>query len=206
MKNESPRRNRGRPLGFCTEQALDAAMRVFGEKGFEGASLSDLERAMGTTRASIYATFGNKGELYCKALDRYMKSAGSPVAECLAAGTARQGAECLLRVAVTMFTDRTNPCVSFIAQGPLKGPDSTEETRQFVAERRAGMEQALRRRFASAIEAGELPHGVSSEKLAKYYVAVIRGIALQAQHGETPEQLLGVVEVAMESWPKLVSP
>jgi hypothetical protein len=52
-----------------------------------------------------------------------------------------------------------------------------------------------------AIEAGELPLTVSAPDLARFYSVVIQGIALQAQHGGTQEQLFGVVDMVMESWP-----
>jgi AcrR family transcriptional regulator len=201
MKKKSTGRNRGRPQGFSTEQALDAAVRVFGEKGFEGTSLSDLEREMGVTRPSIYSTYGNKGELYCKALDRHAQANGDHFSESLAAGTAREAIERLLRVAVTLFTDRANPCSSYFTQGPLTGPDASEKTKRYFAEKRAGMEMVLRSRLEKAIKAGELPQGTFPEKLARFYLVVIQGLALQAQHGATEEELLGVVEAALDSWP-----
>ncbi len=83
----------------------------------------------------------------------------------------------------------------------LTGPDASEDTRQYVAEKRAAIELALRDRFDRAIEAGELPVTVSAPDLARFYSVVIQGIALQAQHGGTQEQLFGVVDMAMESWP-----
>ncbi|QEH38590.1 HTH-type transcriptional repressor ComR [Aquisphaera giovannonii] len=201
MKSKAKGRNRGRPQGFSTEQALDAAVRVFGEKGFEGTSLSDLEKAMGVTRPSIYSTFGNKGELYCKALDRHDRVSGDHFTESLAAGTAREAVERLLRAAVALFTDRANPCLSFFTQRPLSGQDASEETRRYFAEKRAGMELALRSRLERAIEVGELPGSASAEDLARYYLVVIQGLALQAQHGATGGELLGVVDAALQSWP-----
>jgi AcrR family transcriptional regulator len=62
---------KGRPREFCVDQALAAALRVFWRKGFDGASLTDLTDAMGITRPSLYAAFGNKEELFRKALDLY---------------------------------------------------------------------------------------------------------------------------------------
>jgi AcrR family transcriptional regulator len=51
---------------------LDRALRVFWRKGYEGASLSDLTKAVGVSRPSLYAAFGDKEALFRKALDRYL--------------------------------------------------------------------------------------------------------------------------------------
>src|SRR5690349_21725499 len=62
----------GRPRAFDPDAALDRAMYVFWAKGYEGASLSNLTRAMRINRPSLYAAFGNKQQLFRKALDRYI--------------------------------------------------------------------------------------------------------------------------------------
>lgn len=63
-----------RPREFDEEKALDAAMQVFWEKGFEATSLSDLTSRMGIQRPSIYSTFGDKKELFEAALRKYTSS------------------------------------------------------------------------------------------------------------------------------------
>ena len=62
---------RGRPREFDVDQALASALRVFWTRGYDGASLSDLTEAMGITKPSLYAAFGNKESLFKKALDLY---------------------------------------------------------------------------------------------------------------------------------------
>ena len=62
---------KGRPREFCTDQALTAALGVFWAKGYDGASMADLTAAMGITKPSLYAAFGNKEQLFHRALDLY---------------------------------------------------------------------------------------------------------------------------------------
>ena len=71
MKLETAAAPPGRPRAFDPDVALDRAMHVFWAKGYEGASLSNLTQAMRINRPSLYAAFGNKEELFRKALDLY---------------------------------------------------------------------------------------------------------------------------------------
>src|SRR5882762_10738972 len=79
----------GRPRCFCEEEALERAMRVFWEKGYEGASLGDLTEAMGINRPSLYATFGDKQALFFRAMERYASGPGSYLSAALEQPTAR---------------------------------------------------------------------------------------------------------------------
>ncbi|MGG3891169.1 TetR/AcrR family transcriptional regulator [Metabacillus fastidiosus] len=69
----------GRTREFDEEKALDAAMQLFWEKGYEATSLSDLTSRMGIQRPSIYSAFGGKKELFEAALRKYMMSRASHV-------------------------------------------------------------------------------------------------------------------------------
>jgi len=63
-----------RPREFDEEKALDAAMQLFWEKGYEATSLSDLTSRMGIQRPSIYSAFKDKKGLYEAALRKYTSS------------------------------------------------------------------------------------------------------------------------------------
>src|SRR5467141_5412537 len=86
----------GRPRAFDPDTALDRAMHVFWAKGYEGASLSDLTRAMRINRPSLYAAFGNKEELFRKVLDRYVDGPLAYFGKALAAPKARDVVEKIL--------------------------------------------------------------------------------------------------------------
>ena len=64
-----------RPREFEPEEAIQKAMQVFWEHGYEGASLPDLLAGMGLTRGSLYKAFKDKKSLFLLVLDRYEMSA-----------------------------------------------------------------------------------------------------------------------------------
>ena len=68
---EQEKRHAGRPRAFDRAEALEAAMRVFWQHGYDGASLTELTEAMGISRPSLYAAFGDKAELFRETLTCY---------------------------------------------------------------------------------------------------------------------------------------
>jgi len=70
-----------RPKSFDPDTVLAKAMGVFWEKGYDAASISELTAAMGINRFSLYDTFGDKHELYLKALDAYDQQFVEPMLE-----------------------------------------------------------------------------------------------------------------------------
>jgi AcrR family transcriptional regulator len=194
--------HRGRPRSFDKDQALDAALRVFWAKGYEGASLSDLTGAMGINRPSLYAAFGDKAALFHEVLERYERGPVSYVREALSEPTARGAVERLLKSTVSALTCPQNPRGCLFVQGALACGEESEAMRQELAERRSQGEVALRKRLKKAKDQGELPATANPAELARFYMAVLHGMAVQATGGATRAALEGVAETALRAWPK----
>ncbi|WP_203976507.1 TetR/AcrR family transcriptional regulator [Planotetraspora silvatica] len=191
----------GRPRGFDADAALDRALEVFWRQGYEGASLSDLTEAMGINKTSMYAAFGNKRELFGKALARYAEVDMAYARQALAAPTARGVAETFLRENAKAVTtpDRPPGCLSI--QGGLScGPDNAEVTATLALARKGG-ELAMRDRFRRAIEDGDLGPENDPDDLARYIMAVSEGLAVHASAGATREELTRAVEIALRAFP-----
>src|SRR2546427_7219452 len=102
MKSQTAAPPLGRPRAFDADVALDRAMHLFWAKGYEGAALSDLTRAMRINRPSLYAAFGNKEQLFGKVLDRYANGPLAYFRKALAAAKARDVIEQILLGAANM--------------------------------------------------------------------------------------------------------
>ncbi|TZG27978.1 TetR/AcrR family transcriptional regulator [Sphingomonas montanisoli] len=197
----APPPTKGRPREFCCEAALGAALRVFWSKGFDGASMADLTDAMGISKPSLYAAFGNKEALFHKALDLYEREKLAYVGQALEAQTARGVAERLLRGALAMQNSGNDPagCLGVIASVACSA--QAESIRADVTQRTASIHTALVDRFARACDEGDLPEGTDPEALARLLSSITQGMAVQASSGATPEQLSQLVDTALAIWP-----
>lgn len=190
---------RGRPREFDVEQALTAALYVFWQKGYEGASLTDLTEAMGITRPSLYAAFGNKEALFKRALDLYESEKLAYVRSALEAPTARGVAQRMLEGTIANSTNECPGCLRVTASVNCNGTDSP--IRDHVQERAQSSRRALVQRMQRAIDDGDFTIPVEAEAMTRYLLALLQGIAVQAGAGSSREELQQVADAALAVWP-----
>jgi AcrR family transcriptional regulator len=192
----------GRARAFDADEALDRAMTVFWSKGYEGASLADLTEAMEISRPSLYAAYGNKEELFRKALERYGEGPSSYERDALAQPTARAVAEGLLRGAAYVQTDPATPAGCLAVLGSTYcAEESSPIGKTLIAFRLAG-HAAIRERFERARADGDLPANADPKALTHYIGTVVCGMAVLAASGVTRKELERVIELTMRAWPQ----
>lgn len=188
----------GRPRAFDREAALGRAMDVFWRKGYEGATLAELTRAMGINPPSLYAAFGNKKGLFTAALDRYSDRIESYLREILAAPTAREVVSRMLHGKADDLTDPANPPGCFYVRGGLACGDGAKNVPAELARRRARAEVALRERFERASAEGDLPPDADPAVLAGLVTTLIQGMDVRASAGGTRDgELHRLVDLAL---------
>jgi len=183
-------RPRGRPREFDESQALDAAASVFWSRGYDGASLDDLTRAMGMTRSSLYNAFRDKKSLFFTAVEHYSNTRMKPLADRLNAGDSLfHDFEAFLDGAIDVATqdDNRRGCLIVCALADSAGADP--QMREELASRFSMFEAMIVRRLQRGLREGELPAGTDCSAMAGVLCAAARGLLLGARAGTSAEDL-----------------
>jgi TetR/AcrR family transcriptional regulator, copper-responsive repressor len=184
----------GRPLAFRPSDALEAAMHVFWRKGYEGASLTDLTEAMGITRPSLYAAFGNKEELFLKALDRYQRENMAYARKAMEAPTVREVVEQLLAGAVAAQLSDEQPRGCMAIANSMQGGDDARVIRAEVLRRIEEAHTAFVARLERAKAEGDLPDTADPEGVARLIDSVMQEIATMGSAGATADQFQALIQ------------
>ncbi len=191
---------RGRPRSFDREAALEQALRLFWERGYEATSVADLTTAMGIRPPSLYAAFGDKSALFGEVVDRYREGHGAYATRALAEEpTARAGVARMLREAAAMATAPEHPwgCLLISSTVNCTSPEVTGAVREL---RNANV-RALESLIRADVAAGHEPAGTDPAALAQFTAAVVQGMSQRARDGATRVELERVAADAMRIWP-----
>jgi AcrR family transcriptional regulator len=189
----------GRPREFSEDAAVEAAMRVFWEKGYEGTSLDDLTAAMGINRSSLYSSFGDKESLFRRVISRYSAGYLTFITDALNQLTARDAIEALWRNTVKFLSDPTHPRGCLSLQGGMTCGSGMEKVRKAMIDWRKSALAPIEKRMQRARKEGDLPADVNPLDLARYVLIVMNGLSIQAANGASLTEMNAAVDLALRS-------
>lgn len=184
-----------RPKAFDDDVALDAAIRVFREHGYEGTSAQMLVNAMGIGRQSLYNSFGDKAGLYRAALRRY--ALGETQAHGATLKTGNRAIDGIRAMVDRVVREAEMPClgVGSIAELGTSRPDLNEI--RAAADR--VMRKAIITKIVEAQAEGDIAADLDPDALASWFVASFAGIRIAARGGASAEQLASLGEMTLRA-------
>ncbi|GGV50059.1 TetR/AcrR family transcriptional regulator [Streptomyces spectabilis] len=184
---------------FDPDAALQSALELFWGKGYEATSMADLVAHLGIGRASLYATFGNKHELYLKALDRYAQTREPELVEELSRpGPALPGVRILVRrfAAEASAADcRRTGCFITNTAAELAPHDEAADRR--IERNWEGLETLLRAALTRARAQGEIPDDRDPRALARMLLVLLQGIRVVGKVSGGPDRVRDAAEQAL---------
>lgn len=185
---------------FDPERALDAAMRVFWEKGYQGTSAQDLCDGTGLGRSSIYATFRSKRELYEQALRRYDVLADARQRELLDGDAPlRERLRALLGTVIDDELDGDRPHGCFAVHAAIEFGGRDPEVTELVEKNFRRTRRRLREAIEDAQAAGEVAADADPATLADYVHSSMNGLRVMARTVPDRRRLAAVVDTAVSA-------
>jgi len=192
---------KGRPRAFDRDAALERAMRVFWQKGYDSASMSDLTEAMQINAPSLYAAFGSKAGLFRAAVELYTGQVGQRIKNALpTAATAKEGIADFLKQTAISHTHPGQPHGCMVVLGALHGEEGADTPCSLLRGRRLENVMLLRERLERGVREGELSAKADLQQIAEFYATVQHGMSITARDGATLDQLLKTAHAAMAAW------
>ncbi|ASG63485.1 TPA: TetR/AcrR family transcriptional regulator [Kluyvera ascorbata] len=201
------KKGRGRPKVFDREAALDKAMTLFWQYGYEATSLSDLVEATGAKAPTLYAEFVNKEGLFRAVLDHYISRFASKNEACLFCEdqTLLEALRHYFTAVATCFTSKDTPAGCFMINTSAALAASSKEIAKTIKSRHAVQEQTLYKFLQLRQARGEIPAEKNVAELAQFLSCILQGMSISAREGASFETLMQITETTLRLWPQMIA-
>ncbi|MYR62553.1 TetR family transcriptional regulator [Streptomyces sp. SID625] len=183
---------------FDPDAALQSALELFWRRGYEATSMADLVAHLGIGRASLYATFGSKHELYLKAFDRYCENSDAVLLRELSQpGPALPAVRAVIRRFAGEATSEQRECGCLVTNTAAElAPHDTEAARR-VEQRWDYMETLLGSALTRARAQGELDAERDPRALARMLLVLMQGMRVVGKATRDPARVRDATEQAL---------
>jgi TetR/AcrR family transcriptional repressor of nem operon len=184
---------------FDPDAALDAAVDLFWEAGFEATSVQDLCRKLKLNPGSLYGTFGDKRSLFVAVFDRYVERVSREAIERITGeASGLDGIRTYFHFLIAAIVDGKRRWGCLITNSLIELGASDPSIEAKVASHFTRLETAFTDALRRAQTRGELKPGVGSEA-ASYLVCLVQGLNVLARTKPTHAQLVAIVDTALSS-------
>lgn len=187
----------GRPRTFDESEVLDRAVDLFWRKGYAATSVGDLISHMGINRQSLYNTFGDKRQLFLKALERYRDRRSDELLGLLEGEDASLGAIRDFFGVIESFLCVKDPSACMMGKCSLEVGMADAEVGAHLKAHMEGMEKAFEGAIRRAIEKGEVKEVDEPHALACMLTTTTHGLGVLARAGAEPEQVRATIRMAL---------
>lgn len=200
------RRSRGRPKVFDRDAALDKAMALFWQHGYEATSMAHLVEITGAKAPTLYAEFTNKEGLFRAALDRYIALFIEKNETLLfaASSSLEQALGDYLCAIAHSFTSQDTPNGCFIISTSSALAASSEEIANTIKAEHARQARSIRRFLQQRQQQGEIPLPCNIDHVTDYLCCILQGMSVSAREGASFATLKQVVETTLRILPELI--
>ena len=188
----------GRPRQFNEEVALQAVMEVFWQKGFDGASLTDLCKATGLHKGSLYQAFGDKQQIFATALNYYTEQRFLEVVAVVSeASSPLTNLKAIVnRICTLMQEDTGCLIVNSMTAGLESQPEISKVLVGFYEKRL----NALTEMITAAKQEGEIKPNLEPEALAEELMISLSGAGIAVKGPLGKENTVKAMLRLIEHW------
>lgn len=179
-------RPKGRPKGFDRDEALDQALQVFYEKGYEATSVAQLGQAMNMKPPSLYNAFGDKERLFIEVLDFYHKPYQDSVRRIFQQADDTREAVRLLMEKSRNLHAIANPIGCLVVNSTVNVGSEDSPIAAKIKSLHETTEKLIYQGLKEGQQKGEIPETVKVTRLARYVAGILLGAAALARGQKSP--------------------
>ena len=192
-----------RPRAFDEAAVLARARDLFWERGYAATSIGDLERGLGISRSSLYATFGDKRALYDRTLAAYRDENLGRLRTLLTEATdLRATLERVFADAAAAKADcRAGARGCYVVNATTEMANACADALGFVSGNRERFVALLREALTRARDAGQLAREADPQALANYLFVCYNGLQVVVQTDIPRTELAAAVRLGVAALP-----
>ena len=182
---------------FNPDEAVQKAVEVFWRLGYERTSLDDLLKAMGIARQSLYDTFGDKRQLYLRALERYRGDTLTATSAHFTEGKSVKAGFHDLLLGISQESKQQLECGCLLLSANVERESKDEEIHDLLLANQKSVEAIFREAIEHAQKTGEISRKKDAADLARFFVATIQGMRAMGRLNPKRKSLQAVAETAL---------